>query len=109
MKRERDLGIRAFEDEIKIRDHAMTRVKDKRSRCAMASERAAVTKALADFSASKEKELAIFQREQGRDAAGRVKDLPHDWYKDEERSPRVRVDRDEDPCRLSAPFDDGWN
>ena len=80
MTLERDLAIRQFEDEIEALDHAMTKVNDKRNRRAMASERAAVTKALADFSVLKDKELAVFQREQGRDAPGRAEDLPHDWF-----------------------------
>lgn len=83
----------------------------------MISERAKLMKALAEFTERKNEELAVFQKEQGRNAPGRAEDLPHDWWNDEEedsvQASRSRHgwcdDDDEDTSRLVAPFDDQWN
>lgn len=51
----------------------------------MISERGAnAMSALVRFKRLKDRELAVFRTEEGRDAPGRGDDLPHDWWDDGE-------------------------
>ena len=112
-----DRATRKFEKKIETLNRALSKEKDTRVHRAMISERAKLMKALAEFTERKNEELAVFQKEQGRNAPGRAEDLPHDWWNDEEedsvQASRSRHgwcdDDDEDTSRLVAPFDDQWN
>ena len=84
MMREHDLAITAFEKEIATLNRALSREKNMQLHRAMKSVRAVVTKAMAEFSEKKDKELAELQKKQGKDAPGRAEDLRHDWWNDED-------------------------
>lgn len=109
---DRDLAIRVFEEKIETLNHAMSKAKDTQACREIGSERAEAMKTLAEFVEKRNKELTEFQKEQGKNAPGRVVDLPHDWWNDEESEPDQASKIPHDSCNgedLARLFNDGSN
>lgn len=113
---ERDHAITTFKEKIATLDHALSE-KNPRVHRAITAERAGTMKTMAEYTERKNKELADFQKEQGRNAPGRALDLPHDWWNDEEADPVHVIERGRESCedenedrgRLAGPFHGCWN
>lgn len=98
MTLDRELAIRVFEEKIETLNRAMPKAKDTQAYRALESERAEVVKALAEFVEKQDEELAEFQKKEGKNAAGRAVNLPHDWWNDEETDSDQVLESPHDSC-----------
>ncbi|CAF9908227.1 MAG: hypothetical protein ALECFALPRED_004355 [Alectoria fallacina] len=78
MTRDRDLATRIFEEQLEALDHALSKSKDVQVHDAMISERAEVVETLFEVTEENNKQLAEFQKDQGKDAPGRAEDLSYE-------------------------------
>ena len=84
MKREYSLAVAEFEKYLEKLNDALMKEKDTRLHRALTIVRAEAIEALAKVTEEQREELEIFRKEEGMDASGRVEELSHDWWNDEE-------------------------
>lgn len=84
MKREYSLAVAGFENFLEKLNDTLMKEKDTRLHRALTLVRAEAIEDMAKLMEEQQEELAKFQKEEGTNASGRVEELSHDWWNDEE-------------------------